>query len=148
MLVKFQDRIYAKSLIGILIWDSAFQNFRPCEKVVWNPVQKEIQPFYGLYTSEIFDTDYGYGDHHDFCINFTDKNLSKLENVSEITNPDDFWKWTGQKLSWTGDCALVFHPCHEVIKKEEYYRVLNLRRRTYKKLPRQLRGTRRSIRPI
>jgi hypothetical protein len=141
MLVKFADRVYAKSNIGILVWDSAFQNFRPCEQVVWNPIQKEIQPFYGLYTSEIFDKDYGYGDNRDLCIEFTDKYLSELEEASEITDPDEFWRWTGQPLTWTGDRGITLHPCHGKVDKEDYLHVLNLRRKTYKKLPRQIRGT-------
>lgn len=141
MLVKFQDRIYAKSQIGILIWDYTFQNFRPCESVVWNPVKKEIEPFYGLYTSEIFNKDYGFGDHRDFCMKFTDAHLSEIDGALEITNPDMFWKWTGQPLTWVGDRGVVLHPCHQTIHKEEYYTFLNLRRKTYKKLPRQIRGT-------
>ena len=95
MLVKFQDRIYAKSQIGILVWDHAFQNFRPCESIVWNPVKKIIEPMYGVYISESFDRDYGYGDHRVFCTEFTDKYLSQLDDAAEITNPDEFWKWTG-----------------------------------------------------
>lgn len=146
MLVKFQDRIYAKSHIGILVWDSVFQNFRPCEKVVWNPVKKEIEAYYGTYISEIFDKDYGYGEHRQFCADFTDKYIGQIDNSVEITNPDVFWKWTEQKLDWTGDRGIVPHPCHQSINKEEYYRVLNLRRKTYKKLPRQIRGTRKTSR--
>lgn len=141
MLVKFQDGIYAKSEIGILIWDHAFQNFRPCESIVWNPVKKCIEAMYGAYTCELFDRDYGYGDHRTFCTEFTDKYLSKIEDVPEIKNVDDFWKWTGQELKWTGDCGVTIHPCHHQLNKEDYYRVLNLRRKTYKKLPRQIRGT-------
>lgn len=143
MLVKFQDRIYAKSQIGILMWDSVFQNFRPCEKIVWNPVKREIEPFYGVYTSEIFDREYGFGEHRQFCVEFTDKYLAQIEDATEINNPDVFWKWTEQKLTWIGDRGIVLHPCHQTINKEDYYRVLNLRRKTYKKLPRQIRGTRR-----
>jgi hypothetical protein len=141
MLVKFKDRIYAKSQIGILVWDFAFQNFRPCEKIVWNPIKKEIEPLYGIYTSEIFDKNYGYGEHRDFCINFTDRYISQLESAIDISDPDVFWKWTEQKLEWTGDRGITLHPCHQTIHKEDYYRILNLRRKTYKKLPRQIRGT-------
>jgi len=144
MLVKFQDRVYAKSQIGILVWDSAFQNFRPCEQIIWNPAKKEIEPFYGIYTSEIFDKEYGYGQHREFCIEFTDRYLAELEKAEEILSPDIFWKWTEQPLTWTGDRGIVLHPCHGGINKEDYLRVLQLRRKTYKKLPRQIRGTRKS----
>jgi len=143
MLIRFQDRVYAKSQIGILVWDSAFQNFRPCEKVVWNPVKKEIQPFYGMYTSEIFDKEYGYGEYKDFCVQFTDTHIDNVDNAAIVTDPDAFWKWTEQELMWTGDRGIVVHPCHQIVRKEDYLRALQLRRKTYKRVPRQMRGTRR-----
>lgn len=147
-IVKFQDTVYAKSSIGILVWDDGFQNFRPCEQVVWNPVKKCIEAFYGLYTSEIFDRDYGYGEHRNFCVDFTDKNADKIQNAEIINNPDDFWKWTGQKLKWTGDRGITLHPCFEKMDKQEYLRILQLRRRTYKHLSRQIRKTRKNFQNV
>lgn len=141
MLVKFRDRVYAKSNGKLLVWDSSWTNFRPCEKIVWNPLTKEVEPFYGQYVSEIFDRNYGYGDLHDFCVEFTDKFVDRIASASEITDIDQFWRWTDQPLTWIGDRYVVVHPCTEMQNKEEYRRVFELRRKTFKRLPRTFRGT-------
>jgi hypothetical protein len=138
--VRFQDRIYAKTPRGILIWDSAWNNFRPLEKIVWNPQSKQVEPFFGSYCSEIFDVNYGYDSKLEYCVDFTDKYVDKTDDA-RLLAVDDFWRWTDQPLEWLQDRAVVLHPCASIPDRTEYLRVMNLRARTSKRIPRQLRGT-------
>ena len=73
---RFQDKIYALSQKGLLLWEPSWETFRPVVAVVWNPAHNQLEPYFGIYTNDIFDVDYGFGDSnmHDFCIEFTDEN--------------------------------------------------------------------------
>lgn len=139
-LVRFQSEVYAK-LAGdrLLMWDTAWQSFRPIESVVWNPVTQRVEPVYGEYCMEIFDTEYGYGDLRNECDDLTDS--VDLDSAVEIHNADEFWRWTNQPLTWMKDRAVVLHPCHTASSRKEYLRVMNARARTMKRVPRQMRGT-------
>ena len=139
-LVRFQGEVYAK-IPGdrLLMWDTAWQSFRPIESVVWNPVRQRVEPLYSEYCMEIFDIDYGYGDLRETCDNLTDS--VDLETAVEIQNAETFWRWTNLPLTWIKDRAVVLHPCHTASSRKEYLRVMNARARTMKRVPRQMRGT-------
>lgn len=141
MLRKFQERIYGKCPQGILVWESSWDSFRPTEKIVWNPQTKRVEPFYGEYCSELFDVNYGYGEHEDMCSAFTDEHLEDIETAPECTDIDEFWTWTGQTMEWFYDRPVCTHPCSQKPTRNEYLSILNLRARTARRIPRQIRGT-------
>ena len=138
-LVRFQGDIYAKvDKDRLLVWDTAWQSFRPIESVVWNPATRRVEPLYGEYCMEIFDVDYGYGDLRELCDAVTDS--ADLESAVDYS-PDAFWRWTNQPLTWIKDRGVALHPCHSAPSRKEYLRVMNARARTLKRVPRQMQGT-------
>jgi hypothetical protein len=138
-LVRFQGEIYAKvDKDRLLVWDTAWQSFRPVESVVWNPATRRVEPLYGEYCMEIFDADYGYGDLRELCDAVTDS--ADLESAVDYS-PDAFWRWTNQPLTWIKDRGVALHPCHRAPSRKEYLRVMNARARTLKRVPRQMQGT-------
>jgi len=141
-LVRFQDEIYAKvQKDRLLVWDTAWQSFRPVESIVWNPSTRRVEPFYGEYCMEIFDAAYGYGsaELRDFCEEFTD--ASDIANAVPFESADAFWRWTNQPLTWIRDRGVTLHPCHKVSNRNDYLQVMNARARTSKRAPRQMHGT-------
>jgi hypothetical protein len=138
-LVRFQGEIYAKvDKDRLLVWDTAWQSFRPVESVVWNPATRRVEPLYGEYCMEIFDADYGYGDLRELCDAVTDS--ADLESAVDCS-PDAFWRWTNQPLTWIKDRGVALHPCHSAPSRKEYLQVINARARTLKRVPRQMQGT-------
>jgi len=125
----------------LLVWDAGWDTFRPIDKIVWNPRRKEVQVLYGQLCSEIFDTKYGFGDMQAECVDFTDRFISDLETAPTIETIDEFWKWTGQTTVWFYDRMIVVHPCCAKPSRTEYLRIMNLRAKTAKRIPRQIRGT-------
>ncbi len=140
-MLKFQDRVYGKCPQGILVWEPSWDTFRPTEKVVWNPTTKQIEPFFGQYCAELFDIHYGYGDMRDMCVQFTDEHIADIDTAPECLDPTQFWVWTGQPLEWFYDRPIVKHPCTQALARAEYLNILNLRARTARRIPRQIRGT-------
>jgi hypothetical protein len=139
-LVRFQGEIYTK-IQGkqLLVWDTAWQSFRPIESAVWNPATRRVEPFYGEFCMEIFDVDYGYGgDLREACEAVTEN--SDIESAIEL-DPDAFWRWTNQPLTWIRDRGVTLHPCHAAPSRKEYLHVMNARARTMKRAPRQMQGT-------
>jgi hypothetical protein len=141
--VRFGERTYGKlNDKTLLVWDAGWDTFRPVDKIVWNPLHKDIQLLYGQLCSELFDTKYGFGDMHAECVEFTDKFVSELENARLIESIDEFWTWTGQPIQWFYDRPIVVHPCsHEKPSRAEYLSIMKLRAKTAKRIPRQIRGT-------
>ena len=139
-LVRFQGEIYTKIRGNqLLVWDTAWQSFRPIESVVWNPSTRRVEPFYGEFCMEIFDVDYGYGDLREACDAMTES-TDDIESAEEFS-PDAFWRWTNQPLTWIRDRGVTLHPCHAAPSRKEYLRVMNARARTMKRAPRQMQGT-------
>jgi hypothetical protein len=136
MFRSFRGTIYAKTPKGLLVYDA--ESFRPAEKIVWNPDTKRVEPVYGAFCRELFDAHYGYGDAamQAFC-----EELELPDEVVTLENPDEFWRWTGQPLEWLKDRPVVLHPCVQAMGRAEYLRILGLRARTLKRMPRQIRGT-------
>ena len=141
MIVRFADRLYGKNGTKLLVWDAGWDTFRPVDKIVWNPHRREIQLLYGQLCSEIFDRGYGYGDLQDECVEFTDKFVAGIENAPKIETIDEFWAWTGQPTEWFYDRHIVTHPCNRKPSRTEYLSILNLRAKTARRIPRQIRGT-------
>jgi hypothetical protein len=136
MFRSFRGTTYAKTPKGLLVFEA--ESFRPAEKIVWNAIQKRVEPVYGAYCRELFDAYYGYGDAEmkDYC-----ETLELPDQVVDVENPDEFWRWTGQTLEWLKDRPIVVHPCVKAMGRAEYLRILGLRARTLKRMPRQIRGT-------
>jgi hypothetical protein len=141
MIAKFGDRIYGKYNTKLLVWDAGWDTFRPIDKIVWNHKRKDVQILYGQLCSELFDVDYGFGDDREACVEFTDKFIADIENAPIIESIDEFWTWTGQQTQWFYDRAIVLHPCSAKPSRAEYLRIMNLRAKTAKRIPRQIRGT-------
>jgi len=136
MFRSFRGTIYAKTPKGLLVYDA--ESFRPAEKIVWNSVTRNVEPVYGAFCHELFDVNYGYGtsDMKNYC-----EKLELPDEVPTLENPDDFWRWTEQPLGWLKDRPIVPHPCVKAMERSEYLRILGLRARTLKRMPRQIRGT-------
>lgn len=144
----FQERTYALSEKGLLVWEPSWDTFRPVKSVVWNPAHQQIEPYYGVFIHDIFDVHYGYNTEelHNFCIEYTDENLYDIRNAEPITNIQDFWRWCGSKLEWNRDQAISLHPCSEsTFDRSKFLERLGLRSKTYKRAPRNIKGTRKVI---
>ena len=141
-MIRFGDRVYTHSAKGLLMWEPSWETFRPLDSVVWNPLTSEIEPFFGLYIHDVFDRSYGYGspEMHDFCIKFTDDHVHLVEDAP-TKHIHELWRWLDRPLVWTGDRAIALHPCSTLDRKQFLSR-FNLRQRTFKRSPRNLRGTR------
>lgn len=142
---RFHDRIYAISQKGLLIWEPSWETFRPVVSVVWNPINNQVEPFFGNYIHDIFDIDYGFGNTqmHEHCIEFTDENAYDIGGAEEITDIQEFWKWCGTKLKWAGDRWMATHPCSGESYRTQFIKRYNLRAKTCRnKAPRNLRSTR------
>jgi hypothetical protein len=144
----FQERTYALSEKGLLVWEPSWDTFRPVKSVVWNPAHQQIEPYYGVFIHDIFDIHYGYNTEelHNFCVDYTDQNLYDIRNAEPITNIQDFWRWCGSKLEWNRDQAVSLHPCSERnFDRTKFLERLGLRSKTYKRAPRNIKGTRKVI---
>ena len=141
MIVRFADRIYGKHENKLLVWDAGWDTFRPVDKIVWNPVRRDIQILYGQLCSELFDIQYGFGDLHADCVDFTDKFIGEIETAPTLETIDEFWTWTGQPTEWFYDRSIVLHPCSKTPSRSDYLQVRKLRAKTAKRIPRQIRGT-------
>ena len=140
-LVKFQDRIYAKDQRRLFVWESAWDSFRPCEQIVWNPVTRQVEPFFGQYCSELFDVAYGFSGTKTQCIELTDRVIDTLGEARELSDTE-FWAWTEQITEWFFDRPIVIHPCVKgKPSRAQYLAIMNLRARTARRIPRQIRGT-------
>ena len=56
---KYKDSIYGKKGSQLFYWESTWDSWRPIEKIVWNG--SELVPYYKKYTTNLFDSLYGYG---------------------------------------------------------------------------------------
>ena len=140
-LVKFQDRIYAKDQRRLFVWESAWDSFRPCEQIVWNPVTRQVETFFGQYCSELFDVAYGFSGTKTQCIELTDRVIDTLGEARELSDTE-FWAWTEQITEWFFDRPIVIHPCVKgKPSRAQYLAIMNLRARTARRIPRQIRGT-------
>ena len=136
MFRSFRGTIYAKTPRGLMVYDA--DEFRPVEKIVWNPVRRRVEPLYGAFCHELFDSNYGYGDDPTLKTHCASLELG---DAPEILIPEDFWRWTGQPMEWILDRPVVLHPCVRAVERSDYLRIMNVRARTLKRIPRQIRGT-------
>lgn len=141
---RFQDKVYAISQQGLLLWEPSWETFRPVKDIVWNPVHNQLEPYYGIYTHDIFDVNYGFGtsEMHEFCIEFTDEHAFDVGGAETIENIQDFWRWYKAKLIWVGDRSMIVHPCSKKPEVKKYVARFNLRSKTFRRAPRNLHGTR------
>lgn len=143
-MMRFQDRVYAHSQKGLLVWEPSWETFRPVEAIVWNPIHKQIEPYYGIYTADIFDSFYGFLDDatHQYCIEFTDDHAHHIGGVEPTEDIQTFWTWTKLPLKWVGDRPMQVHPCAGDPERKLFLSRYSLRAKTCRKAPRNLRGTR------
>jgi hypothetical protein len=143
-MIAFQDRVYMHSKKGILLWEPSWETFRPVESIVWNPKHQQIEPYFGTYTYDLFDKEYGFktSEIHDYCVEFTDENARHIGSAERIRDVEAFWRWVDKPLEWIGDRSLVLHPCAKNHSRKKYLEIFNLRARTCKRAPRNLKGTR------
>lgn len=141
---RFHDKVYAISQKGLLLWEPSWESFRPVQSVVWNPVNNQVEPYFGIFTHDIFDVHYGFGNSemHDFCIEFTDQHAYDIGGADPIEEIDDFWRWCKTKLTWVGDRGMLVHPCAGNPERKQFVNRYNLRSKTFRKPPRNLHGTR------
>jgi len=142
-LARFQDRVYARTKM-LLVWEPSWETFRPVEKVVWNPVNNQVEEYYGAYIHDIFDVQYGFGSEaiHDMCVEFTDEALPHMKAADEIDTIQEFWRWCGTQLAWNGDRPMAAHPCCVDPSRKAFLDRYALRARTFKRAPRSLKATR------
>jgi hypothetical protein len=136
-LVKFQDRTYLRTEKGLFIWESTWDTFRPVESVVWNPTTSSVEPYFGQYISDIFDTHYGYrtDEMHTYCVSLTDAYVGYLDDAPAL-DVQRFWAWSGVPLAWSGDRQFASHPCHPNPDRKAFLQRYALAAKTYKRSPR------------
>lgn len=142
-MIRFHDKVYAHSKKGLLVWEPSWETFRPVIAVVWNPIHNQLEPYYGVYTNDVFDVEYGFknSEIHEYCVEFTDENAHHIGGAEEIEDIALFWRWCGTQLVWVGDRAMAVHPCAGNPERKKYLQRYQLRAKTCKRAPRNLRGT-------
>jgi hypothetical protein len=141
---RFQDKVYALSQKGLLLWEPSWDTFRPVESVVWNPAHNQLEPYFGIYTHDIFDVDYGFKDTamHEFCIDFTDTNSYDVGGAEDLEDILEFWKWSNADVKWVGDRMMAIHPCSGDPERKKFITRYNLRSKSLRRAPRNLNSTR------
>ena len=142
----FHDQIYGKYQNQLYLLEPTWDSFRPIEKVGWDG--KRYSPVDSKYKKDLLSEFYGYEsiEQKKLCKNLIE--TTELENINEITDPVQFWKWCGEvEAKWFRDRPCVFtDPC---VPKEwnQYLKYLNVRARTLRKYPRS-RTTKRLLRKV
>ena len=131
-LCEFHDRIYGKYESQLYVLEPSWDSFRPIEFVAWNGTTFEIQD--SKYKQNIFDSYYGYGSLQQKALCRKLIQETELENTKFVTDPIEFWKWSGVKSAkWWYDRPCVFaSPCvsRDIHSWRRYLRYLNVRAKT------------------
>ena len=128
----FNERVYGKANDQLFVFESLWDSFRPIERVAWNGEKFEIVDT--KYKKDLFDENYGYGslEMKALCRKYI--NETNLEKATEIKDPVEFWKWSGEKeAKWWKDRPIVFaNPCvsRDIDSWKNYLHYLNVRAKT------------------
>lgn len=147
ILVRFDDRVYARTEQGLLVWEPSWETFRPVVSIVWNPTHSRVEPYYGDLVQDVFDAHYGYGTDavKEACIAFTDENAFDIEAATELKTPTELWTWAKTiPLSWAADRPVAVLPSAPFDRKQ-YLARYAMRAKTCRRAPRNLRGTRKVV---
>ncbi len=147
VLVRFDDRVYARTEKGLLVWEPSWETFRPVVSIVWNPAHSRVEPFYGDLVRDVFDAHYGFGSDavRDLCAAFTDEHAFDIESAEEFTTPEKLWTWAKTvPLTWGADRPVAILPTASFDRKQ-YLAKYGLRAKTCRRAPRNLRGTRKVV---
>lgn len=128
----FQDRIYGRYEKQLFVFEPSWDTFRPIEHVAWDGKQYTILD--QKFKSDLFDPNYGYGTLAMKALCRKLINETDLEKATEIKDPVEFWKWSGEKeLKWWKDRPCLFaNPCvnRETDGWKNYLHYQNLRAKT------------------
>ena len=142
----FHERIYGKYQSQLYAFEPTWDSFRPIEKVGWDGKQYSIVDT--KYKTDLFGEFYGYesSEQKKLCRELVE--TTELENLPEVTDPIQFWKWSGEvEAKWFRDRPCVFaSPC---VTKDwvRYLKYLNIRQKTLRQYPRT-RTTKRLLRKV
>jgi len=144
----FHARTYAKHLGRLFVFEPTWDSFRPISNIGWDG--KKYAPSDSEYTSNVFCPHYGFAslEEKKICSDMVES--TNLDNVSEILDAVEFWRWAGlqQKTEWFRDRPCVFlTPCSPRNWKQ-YLLYEQSRPRTVRRPPRGSRTTRRSKRLV
>jgi hypothetical protein len=99
--------MYGKKDGQLFVFESAWDSFRPIEKVAWNGESYTIVD--SSYKSDLFDEYYGYGSLTMKALCRELSQNTELDDSNVITDPLVFWKWCGETTAkWWFDRACVF----------------------------------------
>lgn len=128
----FQDRIYGRYENQLFVFEPSWDTFRPIEHVAWDGKQYTILD--QKFKLDLFDPNYGYGTLAMKALCRKLINETVLEKATEIKDPVEFWKWSGEKeLKWWKDRPCLFaNPCvnRETDGWKNYLQYQNLRAKT------------------
>jgi hypothetical protein len=105
---EFHGRIYGKRAGKLYVLEPTWDSFRPISKVGWNGKEFEINDF--EYKKDLFSSFYGFESMEQKQELFKLIQQIDLENIKELIEPIEFWRWTEDKnVRWWNDRPVVFH---------------------------------------
>jgi hypothetical protein len=105
---EFHGRIYGKLRGKLYVLEPTWDSFRPISKVGWNGKEFEIND--SLYKKDLFSSFYGFESIEQKQELFKLVQQIDLENIKELIEPIEFWRWTEDKnIKWWNDRPVVFH---------------------------------------
>jgi len=105
---EFHGRIYGKRAGKLYVLEPTWDSFRPISKVGWNGKEFEINDF--EYKKDLFSSFYGFESMEQKQELFKLIQQIDLENIKELIEPIEFWRWTEDKnVKWWNDRPVVFH---------------------------------------
>ena len=105
---EFHGRIYGKRVGKLYVLEPTWDSFRPISKVGWNGKEFEINDF--EYKKDLFSSFYGFESMEQKQELFKLIQQIDLENIKELIEPIEFWRWTEDKnVRWWNDRPVVFH---------------------------------------
>lgn len=138
--------VYLRQGNQLFVYDSLWTSFRPVQRVVWNSVTRQVEPFFGSWCADCLDPHYGFGSAsmEDHCTDLTDRHIDELDSAEDL-DAHSFWVWAHEKLDWVRDRGLSLLPCDDPLAVWKSYAV---RHKTLRKAPRSFdwRATKRKTR--
>ena len=125
-LCKFKGTIYGKIQTQLFVWDSAWESFRPIDKIGWNGSEiVAVETF----KKDIFDPYYGFGseDMKQLC--------KRLTETTELpTEESDHIPWLKGEWWRDRDCSFA-HECtpRTTVSWNKYIHYMNSRAKTIRK---------------
>ena len=139
MLIRFRGRIFGRDGHQWYVWEPRWDSMRPIDGYAWDGTRYILQDT--RYLGDLFEENFGFGEHVQKCAELTGKWADQLDSVPEskdavIGNAPVWWK-----DAWVALANMEVSPTTWARR----HRYLQTRPRTCRKPPRGKRSTKRHL---